>query len=127
MAAGLAGSQAAEPTVSTAEGERMIEWLKDYYVDPSVFHPESVKKKIDQGRPPVGIYIITLSRTPGNLMEIMAAGFLRERGLRERGPKIIGMALGKDRALHLARKILEEVYEQTGGFVLTDYVVRTRG
>ena len=105
----------------------MTEWLKDYYKDSSVLHPEAVKKKIIQGKPPAGVYIITLSGVPGNMMEIMAAGLLRQKHLAQRCPKIIGIALGKHRAVRLAADIVKEVYEKTGGFEVADYLQQTRG
>jgi len=105
----------------------MIEWLQDYYTDTFIRHPENVRRKISRGKPPAGVYLITLSNTPGNLMEIMPAGLLRQKAFMFRCPKIIGMALGKGSAVQLARRILEEVYEQTGDFGLSDYLMQTRG
>lgn len=100
----------------------MLKWQKDYYVGGGVKNPEKVKQKIDAGRVTLGIYLITLSDNPGNLLEIIPAAMLLQKSYYAICPEIIGMAKGKDNAIDLASAIVKEIYAATGAFEVKEYL-----
>ena len=100
----------------------MLKWKKKYYVGEGVKAPVKVQSKINAGKPVPGIYLITLSDNPENIMEIVPAVMLMQKTAYDLCPVIIGMARGKDEALELVRSVVEEVYIQTGSFAIKEYV-----
>ena len=99
----------------------MQNWITDYYIGTGIKHPDKVRKKIDAGRLVVGIYLITLSENPGNLLEIIPASLLMQKSLARICPTIVGMEKGKDAALDMAAGIIREIYETTGRFQVKEY------
>lgn len=100
----------------------MLKWQKDYYVGEGIKNPEKIKTKINAGRVTLGIYLITLSENPGNLLEIIPAAMLFQKSYYAICPEIIGMAKGKDDAIDLAAAIVKEIYETTGAFQVKEYL-----
>lgn len=100
----------------------MLKWQKDYYVGEGIKDPEKTKAKIDAGKVTLGIYLVTLSDNPGNLLEIIPAAMLLQKSYYAICPEIIGMAKGKDGAIDLASDIVREIYEATGAFEVKEYL-----
>lgn len=82
----------------------------------------SIQGKINAGRAVPGIYLVTLSDNPHNIMEIIPAVVLVQRAAYDLCPLIIGMAKGKDGAIDLAGKMIEEIYRETGSFQIKEYI-----
>ena len=100
----------------------MLKWKKKYNIGESVKAPVKVQSKINAGKPVPGIYLLTLSDNPGNIMEIIPAVMLVQKPAYDLCPVIIGMAKGKEEALELVQKIVEEVYRETGSFEIREYM-----
>lgn len=100
----------------------MLKWQENYYVGEGIKKPENVRQKIDQGKMAPGVYLLTLSPNPDNLMEILPAITLVQDTAYRLCPDIIGMAKGKDEAIQLATDILMEAYRQTGTFRVEEYL-----
>lgn len=100
----------------------MLHWIENYYVGEGIKNPEKIKKKLDSGRYVHGICLLTLSHTPGNLMEILPASLLKQQSLRELCPPIIGMAKDKERAIEMVSGILTDAYRRTGGFAPEEFL-----
>lgn len=49
----------------------------------SVKDPEKIKKKLNSGKPVLGIYLLTLSENPVNLMDIIPAAMLIQKSFME--------------------------------------------
>lgn len=101
----------------------MLDWYEPLYI------PEGMKKKekrtrarIEKGIPVPGVYLLTLSHHPDNVLEMIGAVYLTQKGLREHCPKIVGMASGREEALLLMQRILEETYAHTGTFRVAEYL-----
>ena len=47
-----------------------------FFAGESVKDPEKIKKKLNSGKPVLGIYLLTLSENPVNLMDIIPAAML---------------------------------------------------
>lgn len=100
----------------------MLEWEENYFTGEGIREPENIRRKIEEGRPAAGIYLLTLPGNPRNLMEILPALNLMQSWCRELCPKIIGMARGKEEAVELSRRILMESYRKTGTFQVNEYL-----
>lgn len=82
----------------------------------------SLREKINGGKAAPGIYLVTLSHNPHNIMEIIPAVVLVQKAAYDRCPLIIAMAKGKDEAIALAGKIAEACYQETGSFQIKEYI-----
>ncbi|MDC7288110.1 hypothetical protein NXH76_09870 [Blautia schinkii] len=100
----------------------MLEWLANYYTGDGVKNPRKIQSKINAGKLVPGIYLLTLSANPGNLLEIIPAAMLVQKSAYALCPAIMGMAKGKDEAIDLAVEILQEVYQATGAFKVEEYL-----
>ena len=49
----------------------MLKWQENFLAGESVKDPEEIKKKLNSGKPVLGIYLLTLSENPVNLMDII--------------------------------------------------------
>ena len=100
----------------------MLKWMKNYYIGDCVKNPTRVRARITAGKCVPYIYIVTLSDNPGNILEILPAVTLVQRGARAICPLIIGMAKGKDEAIQMVRDVVEQVYKETGDFKIKEYL-----
>ena len=48
----------------------MLKWREDYYVGEGIKDAAKARRRIDAGRVAFGVYLVTLSENPGNLLEI---------------------------------------------------------
>ena len=100
----------------------MLVWQEDFLTGESVKNPEKIKKKLNDGKLVPGIYLLTLSENPSNLMDIIPAAMLVQKSFYGICPKIIGMAKGKDEALEMVRDLIDEMYTETGTFLTAEYI-----
>ena len=99
----------------------MLKWQEDYYVGEGIKDAEKTKKRIDAGKVALGVYLVTLSENPGNLLEIVPSYMLIQKSYYAKCPGIIGMAKGKDEATDLAVDIVKNIYGETGAFQVKEY------
>lgn len=100
----------------------MLKWLEGYYVGESVHDSDHIREKLDQGKLVPGIFLITFSHNPHNILEILPAAMLVQKSFFRICPEIIGMAKGKYEALELVRSIVEAVYQDTGDVLVEEYL-----
>jgi hypothetical protein len=100
----------------------MPAWMENYYIGEGIKNPAKIRSKIDQGKLVPGIYLVTLSDNPGNILEIIPAAQLLQRALLEICPEIIGMAGGKEEALELVTNLVRMVYAETGSVSVQEYL-----
>lgn len=100
----------------------MIKWAEEMYFD------QYVKKRkrrimwaIQTGRVKLGIYCITLAGNPENLLEIMDVNELKFPYYKRQDIYILGLALGRERAMKLVAHIIDEVYQETGDVKVREY------
>ena len=99
----------------------MLKWREDYYVGEGIKDAEKTKKRIDAGKVALGVYLVTLSENPGNLLEIIPSYMLIQKSYYAKCPEIIGMAKGIDEATDLAVDIVKNIYGETGAFQVKEY------
>lgn len=100
----------------------MLKWHEHFYVDESICDAGRIRDRLNDNRLTPGVYLLTLSNNPDNLMEILPAVSLKQKAARDLCPVIFGMAGSKDSAIELACRILREVYAETGAFGIDDYL-----
>lgn len=100
----------------------MLQWYKNCYLGEGIRDAEKIRNKIEQGKLVHGIYLVTFSDNPDNLLEILPAVVLKQSPVRSLCPEIIGMAKGKEEAMAMVSEILSEVYEETGTFQVREYL-----
>lgn len=102
--------------------EKMLKWLENGYIGERIRKPEKIKAKLNAGKLVPGIYLVTLSHNPSNLLEILPAAVLVQKSAYDICPMIVGMTKGKEDALTLVTELIQEVYEETGAFEVEEYL-----
>lgn len=100
----------------------MLKWQENFLTGESVKNPDKIRKKLNNGKLVPGIYLLTLSENPSNLMDIIPAAMLIQKSFYGICPRIIGMAKGKDEALEMVRSLINEMYRETGAFETAEYI-----
>ncbi len=100
----------------------MLKWMDDYYIGETVRNVEDIRQKLDQGKLVPGIYLLTLSVNPHNILEIIPAVTLFQKTAARMCPEIVGVAKGIDEAMELVRSIVQTVYEETGDVQVEKYI-----
>lgn len=100
----------------------MVSWISRLYTS------ENMKKKkdrvvasINNREATFGIYCITFASHSDNLFDILDANELLFPHYKKREVRIVGLAKGKEEAIHLVQKMLLEVYDKTGSFNVRTY------
>lgn len=100
----------------------MIQWTAKLYIG------DKMKKKknkaitsINNSKATFNVYCIAFASNPCNLFDIMDANELLFPHYRNSDVCIVGLAKGKAEAIELIRKMLMEVYNETGNFNVRAY------
>ncbi len=75
-----------------------------------------------KGKLTADIYLLALPSNPENLLDIIPAKDLLQKGYPKETLRIIGLAKGKKEALALVTQIVDEVFQETGDVKLVDYL-----
>lgn len=98
-------------------------WHKQLYVGEGIGnHAEKVKWKIRHNAGQRSIYVIALASNRQNLLDIIPAQELLQKAYPKKQMYVVGLAKGYEEALETAAKIVLEVYKNTGGFALREYL-----
>lgn len=100
----------------------MLRWQDGYRIGEGVKKAEKVKNRLDSGKFVHGIYLLTLSENPANIMDVIPAAMLVQKSFYRICPLIIGMAGDKEEALEMVRDLVDEVYRKTGTFQIGEYI-----
>lgn len=105
-------------------------WYDDLYVGESIVHKinkiNKIKWKIRHNAGQLDIYVIALASNRQNLLDIIPAQELMQRGYPKKGIHVIGVARGYDEAVAVAVSIVDEVYQRTGAFAIQSYLEEKR-
>ena len=98
-------------------------WYDELYVGESIVHKtKRVKWKINHNAGQIGIYVIAPASNDKNLLDIIPAAELLQRGYPTKDLKIAGLAGSSDEALEVAVSIVDEVDRNTGAFLVRSYL-----
>lgn len=99
-----------------------MDWYKEFYAGEGIAGKRKrVKWKILHHAGLVGIYVITLSSNPKNLLDIIPSWELMQKYYPKSGLLVVGVDKGYENAMELAGMIVMDVYEKTGTFQIREY------
>lgn len=82
---------------------------------------EKIIQEIDNEIYRGNTYLLTLAANPQNNLEIFSVHQLRFPYIRRNCPMILGIASGREEAVEVFQKIVDEVYSATGNVKLREY------
>ncbi|MCR5517023.1 MAG: hypothetical protein K6F17_00445 [Lachnospiraceae bacterium] len=94
---------------------------KFYYSDEAKKKKHKLLRRIKRGKPCFGAYLLAIPANSSNILEIISANELIQPHYKNSSVDVVGLACSKDEAYDLTLKIVEEVYEATGGFDICMY------
>lgn len=98
-------------------------WYKHLYVGDGIGErAEKVKWKIRHNAGQCSVYVITLASNRQNLLDIIPARELLQKSYPKKQLYVVGLAKGYEEALEMAARIVLEVYQNTGGFAVGEYL-----
>ncbi len=102
-------------------GNDMV-WLKDFYAGEGIAEKkQKIKWKIIHNVGQFNIYVIALSSSPSNLLDIIPSWELMQRYYPKQDMLIVGVDKGYDNAIELAAKIVIDVFHKTGNLNIRNY------
>ena len=100
-----------------------MKWYENLYVGESIQHKkEKIKWKIRHNAGQIQIYVIAIASNPQNLLDIIPAQELMQKGYPTKEMYIIGLAQGMKEAQLVVKQIIDEVYQETGSFQILPYL-----
>ena len=104
-----------------------MRWCSKLYTGPKVRDEAlSIRKDMEQGVFPEGIYLITFCSNGSDLMDIREARQAGRPVVRENLPGIIGLARGKKEAFELAGRIACECLAERGDLRIDLFLEKDR-
>ena len=104
-----------------------MKWYDDLYVGESIIHKTNkVRWKILHNAGQINIYVITLASNEQNLLDIIPSHELLQKGYPKKDLYVVGLAKGYQEAIETAVSIVDEVYQNTGGFAVASYLEEKR-
>lgn len=98
-------------------------WYKYLYTDESISHKkEKIKWKIRHNAGMIDMYVITLPNKDNALLEIISTIELMQKHYPKKDMFVVGIAKGYETATQLACEIVMEVYNNTGAFLVREYL-----
>lgn len=105
-----------------------MKWYDHLYVSESVANRvDKIKWKLSHNAGVLQVHVIALASNPANLLDIIPAAVLKQKGYPKDKLRIIGLAGGYDEAVLLVQKIIEETYLHTKDVNVYDYLKENRG
>ena len=105
-----------------------MKWYRKLYVGESLTGKErKIKWRIRHRAGTIDIYVIAFASNPANLLDLIPANELMQKGYPKKELKIIGLARGYGEALELVRRIVDETYQATGDVDVWNYLKEQRG
>lgn len=99
--------------------------LKKFYMDELVEQKKrSVRRAIRRDCPFPDLYLVTLATNDIDQLNIISAGYLIDRRIREHLPPVAGAAFGKTSAICLVQKMVEETWRATGTADVRAYLLQ---
>lgn len=100
-----------------------MEWYNNLYIGESVTEKiRKVKWKIEHNVGMLHTYVIAFPSNENNLLDIIPARELQQKGYPKKKLQIIGVAGDYAEAIELVARIVGEVYDKTGDTNVSDYL-----
>ena len=85
---------------------------------------EKIQKKIENDEWQLEKYLIVLTDNPRNHLEIFQSVLLIQKAIQKETVFVVGIASGYEEALELVEKIAREVYDETKGTDIRNYILQ---
>lgn len=102
-----------------------MKFYKKLYVGESIKNPRKVRWKLSHNAGQLKIYVVTLA-SGNDLLEIYHCAYLQQKFYKKYPPFIVGIAGSYTEALALVQTMITEVYQNTGGYAVKDYILNAR-
>ena len=100
----------------------MVIWSEKLYIgEQAEKNYKKIKKKIEQGKLVLDVFLITKPSNENNLFDILPTTELKFPYYKKRELLVYGLAKGKEEAKELLLKMLEDIYQEAGGFYCKEY------
>ena len=100
----------------------MVIWSEKLYIgEQAEKNVKKIKNKIEQGKLVIDVFLITKPSNENNLFDILPTAELKFPYYKKRELLVYGLAKGKEEAEELLLKMLEDIYQATGGFYCKEY------
>lgn len=105
-----------------------MKWYDKLYVGESIKGKEArIKWNINHNAGTISIYVIALASNPDNLLDMIPARELMQKGYPKQNLRIIGLAKGYDEGVEVITQIIHDTYQNTGNVDVYSYLKETRG
>lgn len=102
-----------------------MKYYHNLYLDKyTTLKKKEIIRKIEEREWLMEIYVIVLSKNINNHLEIYNAAHFLQEGWRQQEEMLIGLASGYNEALELVENIVEEVYDNTKGTDIRNYILQ---
>lgn len=99
-------------------------WYRKLYIGEGIGKKASkVKWKIKHNAGQIDVYVVALAANKNNLMDIIPAVAMLQKYYPKKDMFIIGLARGYQEAVYMVSDIVQEVYENTGGTNVREYIL----
>lgn len=100
-----------------------MRWYRNLYLGESVKKQAArIRWKVEHNAGQLNIYLLTLPANDRNLLDIIPAANLLQKGYPKRNLFVVGIEKGYDEAAYMAASIVAEVYSRTGGFDVAGFI-----
>jgi hypothetical protein len=104
-----------------------MKWLRGLYLGERAKKSKyKVFGRIRRNRFQLNTYLIALSDNPSNLLDLFSANLLNQPYYKKKKNTknlyIVGLAVGYDEGLEVVRQIIDDVYQNTGGFDIRGFL-----
>lgn len=99
-----------------------MRWADNLYVSDSTYkRKEKIIRKANRNIGLIQVCFITLASNPENLLDIFEAKYLKQPSFYNQDLDVVGIASDKSEATELVRKIVDDVYRETGDVNVRTY------
>lgn len=103
----------------------MLKWSHQLHIGEGVpKRKRRMKRRLEQGKLVLGVYLITEPSNQENLFDILDAKELLFPYNKRRTIVVYGLAKGKGEAEQMVTEMIEEVYRETGTLNVREYFLR---
>ena len=100
-----------------------ILWYQNLYTgEKASRHRDKIKWKLEHRVGTVKVFLLTMPSNEQNSLDILNAAYLKQPHFRKQEIRVVGLALSYEEALEVLVRIVEEVYEQTDGMDIKEYI-----
>lgn len=110
----------------------MLQFYRDLYLDPEIKHPEVIKWRLQHNAGSLSLYVITLCDTDSvsgealfdGQLQFFHSAFLQQPCVKNSCPMIIGLARGREKAIELVCRIVQECLDTQKDADIVSFLAR---